>query len=66
MSVVNGSVTGTCWRFAGRVNFILRNVRGGVEGGIGWEFTSGSSRQVHWPSQTGHISVSLSSSSNAL
>jgi hypothetical protein len=24
-------------------------------------FTSGSSRQVHWPSQTGHISVSSSS-----
>jgi hypothetical protein len=43
------------------VNFILRDARGGAAGGVGWEFTSGSVRQVHWPSQTGHISVSSSS-----
>lgn len=44
-------------RLGGRVNFILR------EGtGAGGCFVESCMRQMHWPSQTGHMSVSSSSS----
>ena len=52
-------------RLGGRVNFILREGAGAGGGGGGCFVESCERdciRQVHWPSQTGHMSVSSSSS----